>query len=299
MSPLPATLPESLPAATPRSRADRHRAIAARVARAHQALRDESLLSFVSGSTVEELVDERSDVDMSVVLATLPSAAELQSLCLAAGGSLWHWTLGKPEEGGFVVSFVVDGVEVQIGYATHATLTDQLEDLLVRHQPDTPNHKLAEGVLKAEPLVGAAALARWQQRLRDFPQGLREAMAAHAFKTPTPWRAVRQIIHRDTLLWCREIQADACYRLLLALCGLNSRYFTRFQVKRVHRLAAALAIAPPDLAARIDALLSAAPATAFAELHRLEAETLALVALHLPAVDSSLARQRHALFEPG
>ena len=49
-----------------------------------------------------------------------------------------------------------------------------------------------------------------------------------------------------------DLQVDACYRLLQMLCALNRRYFTRFQVKRVHRLEAQLAIAPPRLADRLD-----------------------------------------------
>ena len=108
-----------------------------------------------------------------------------------------------------------------------------------------------------------------------------------------------QIIHRDAGLWCREIQVDACYGLLLMLCGLNGRYFTRFQVKRVHRLASMLAWAPPLLAERIEALLAAAPAEAFVMLHRLEGEALALVAEQLPDVDLEAVRQRRAAFAPG
>jgi len=44
------------------------RAIAQRVADAHAAP-----LAFVSGSVVDELADERSDVDMSVVFDALPA----------------------------------------------------------------------------------------------------------------------------------------------------------------------------------------------------------------------------------
>jgi hypothetical protein len=279
--------------------ADRHRRLAARVAAAHQDLGDARLASFVSGSTVENLVDERSDVDMSVVLQALPEAPRLQACVQAAGGSPWNWSIGDPAEGSFVVSFTLDGTEAQIGYATHTAFEADLDELLLRHNPDTATHKLAEGILKAEPLVNEAVLLAWQARLAVFPPELTLAMVRHALKTPTHWRAAAQIVHRDTSLWCRDIQVDAVYRLLLALAGLNRRYFTRFQVKRLHKLAAALPIAPPRLADRIDTLLAAPPRDAFAELHALEGETLALLAEHLHAVDVSLARQQHARFVPG
>lgn len=282
-----------------RARAARHRALALRVAEAHIAIGDARLCSFVSGSTVEELVDERSDVDMSVVLASLPAPERLQQACRDAGSAGWEWTVGDAAEGSFVVSFKLDGVEVQIGYSTHDALEAHLDDLLVQHDPDTPLHKLAEGILKAEPLIDAATLERIQQRLQAFPEPLRRAMVGHALKTPMPWRAISQIIHRDTVLWCRDLQVDACYRLLLALCGVNRRYHTRFQVKRVHKLAAALAVAPPRLADRIDALLVAPPREAFDALHALEGEVLALIAAELPDIDLAPLHQRRALYAPG
>lgn len=271
-------------------------AIAQRVADAHRGIDDASLLSFVSGSTVEGLADAHSDVDMSVVFAALPDEAVLREACRRAGGSEWIWQIGRLAEGGTVVAFHIDGIEVQIGYCSHAELGADLEDILLAHNPDTPNHKLAEGVLKALPLAGAAQLAAWQARLADFPPALGRAMVANALATPTHWKAAAQIIHRDADLWCREIQVEACYRLLLILCGLNGSYFTRFQVKRMGRLAAKLAIAPPALAERIDALLSAPPRAAFDSLHRLEGEVLDLLAARWPDVDLGPARQRRALY---
>jgi hypothetical protein len=135
----------------------------------------------------------------------------------------------------------------------------------------------------------------------DGPQGrviyqdepLGRAMIEHALLKPAlSWRGIAQLPARDTQLWCRDIQVDTCYRLLHALCGLNGRYFTRFQVKRVGRLAARPAIAPPALAERIDALLSAPPAAAFDALHALEGEVLDLVAAARPEIDLAPAHRR-------
>jgi hypothetical protein len=272
-------------------------AIAQRVADAHRGIDDGSLLAFVSGSTVEDLVDERSDVDMSVVFSTLPDAERLRQACRQVGGE-WTWTMGTPDDGACVVSFLVDGIEVQIGYSTSARLANDLDELLVRHNPDTPLHKLAEGVLKAHALSGATQLAVLQARLAAFPPELGLSMVHHALATPMPWRIVPQLLQRDAGLWLRELQVDACYSLLLALCGLNGRYFTRFQVKRVGRLASLLAIAPAQLAARIDTLLAAPHEAALSQLHHLEGEVLDLVSQHRPQVALDAARQRRTHFQP-
>lgn len=280
------------------SAAHERRRIAQRVADGHRGLDDSSLLAFVSGSVVDDLADERSDVDMSVVLAELPTADVLQAAAARVGGTPWFWSQGELAEGGAVVAFHVDGIEVQIGYATHAALQDQVDELLLRHNPDTPLHKLAEGILKAEPLFGQRPLQALQHRLAAFPPELALAMGRHFVATPTPWRALSQIVHRDAALWCREIFVDASYRLLGLLAAVNLRYFTRFQVKRMHRFAAGLAHVPPDFADRVEAVLKADPLPAARQLLALEAQTFDLVSTHLPAVDLTAARARHAHFKP-
>jgi hypothetical protein len=106
------------------------------------------------------------------------------------------------------------------------------------------------------------------------------------------------MLHRDAELTCRDIQVDACYRVLLVLCGLSGLYFTRFQFKRLRRLASKLTLAPPRLAERIDALLLAPAREAFAALHDLEGEVLDLVAQRLPDVDLAEARRRRERWPP-
>lgn len=53
------------------------------------------------------------------------------------------------------------------------------------------------------------------------------------------------------------------------------------------RFAAPLSLAPRDLAPRIEALLAASPASAFAMLHALESETLALVERLMPDIETA------------
>lgn len=271
--------------------------IAQRVADAHRGIDDASLMACVSGSTVDNIADALSDVDMSVVFATLPEEAVLREACRRAGGE-WFWQAGDLDEG-LVVSFHVDGVEVQIGYSREAGLAAMLDEVLVKHNPDTPNHKLAEGILKAMPLAGADRLDALQHRLAAFPPELGRAMVVHGLAGPVSWRGITQLLHRDAGLWCRELQADACYRFLLVLHGLNRRYFTRFQVKRMQRVASKLAVAPPQLAERIDTLLSAPHREAFIALHALEGEVLGLVAQQMPDVDLAAVRKRREAFAPG
>lgn len=263
-------------------------AIARRVAEAHRGLDDASLFSFVAGSTVAGLADERSDVDMTVAFEALPSEERLRDACRSAGGD-WFYR-DRQGEDELVVSFRADTIEVQIGYSTHAAFDASLDDLLVRHDPDTLNHKLAEGVMKGVALVDPARLDAYRRRLADYPPALGRAMVERGLRPPVSWRGVVLLLHRDAALWCRELQADACYRLLQVLAGLNRVYYTRFQVKRTRAVTEAFAIAPARLAERIDTIVHGSVRDGFDTLYALEGEVLDLVAVHAPEVD--LAKPR-------
>jgi hypothetical protein len=105
-------------------------------------------------------------------------------------------------------------------------------------------------------------------------------------------------VHRDALVWSRELQVQAAYRLLGALAGLNGCYFTTFQFKRMGRFVDTLSRRPPAFGARLEAVLLTPPDAGFASLHALEAEVTDLVAARWPDLDLSAARQRHAAFAP-
>ena len=273
----------------------RHR-LAQRVAEAHRGIDDSTLLAFVSGSVVDGLVDAQSDVDMSLVWSELPAREVLEQACQRAGATAWFWTSGDAGEQQLVVAFHLHDVEVQVAYVSHAVLQQQIDELLVRHNPDTPLHKLGEGILKAEPLFGHRRLQSLQDLLARFPPELALAMARHFSATPTPWKALVQLIDRDAPVWTRDLQVQACYRLLGLLAAINGRYYTTFQNKRLHHFAGTLELAPPGLADRIEALLSAPPRAAAQALYALEGEVLTLLAHRFPTLDLSAAQARRQPF---
>ena len=272
------------------------RGIAQRVADAHEPLLPGAITAMVFGSTGEGLADIRSDIDMSIVFEQLPDEAELAAACRSAGGSAWTWQSGNLHEEGLAVSFPLDGVEVQVVYTDPRILQADLDELLVQHKPDTLNHKVAEGLLKAQPLIAPERVETWRTKVAAFPPALGDAMMRHYLAEPTPWRWFGLMLHRDAQLWSRQLLVEAGYRLFGVLAGLNRCYFTTYQFKRVRRFAAQLAIAPPQLVDRIEALLVAPQPEAFTALYALDGEVLALLAEHAPQIDLSAPRDRRTRF---
>lgn len=273
-------------------------ALAHRVVDAHQALDSDGLTALLIGSTAEGQVDELSDIDMSLVFDTLPEEAALASACQQAGGGAWRMREGDLVDQGLVVAFDVQGIEVQIAYTNPRILHADLDRVLIAHEADSPYHKVCEGLTKAHALCGAERLPAWRERVDAFPPALGDAMMRHWVGQPTPWRWFTLLLRRDAGLWCRELQVQAGYRLFGMLAGLNRRYFTTFQFKRMHRFAASLTLAPPRFADRVENLLAAPLAQAFSALHALEGEVLAMLATHAPQIDLTAAHERRTRFTP-
>lgn len=273
------------------------RAIAQRVAQAHEPLLPGAITAMVFGSTAEDgLADTRSDIDMSIVFEQLPDEAELVAACRSAGGGAWTWQSGNLHEEGLAVSFQLDDIEVQVVYTDPRILQADIDELLVEHKPDTLNHKIAEGLLKARPLIAPERVAAWRAKVQAFPLELADAMMRHHLTEPTPWRWFGLLLQRDAELWSRQLLAEACYRMFGVLAGLNRCYYTNYQFKRVHRFAAGLALAPPQLADRVEALLVAPLPDAFSLLYALDGEVLALLAAHAPHIDLSVAHDKRTRF---
>ena len=89
---------------------------------------------------------------------------------------------------------------------------------------------------------------------------------------------------RDATIWLVESFVESSRNLLGVLAGLNRVYFTTFQFKRMRRFIDQLAIAPENLADRIESLFAGDHAAAVIELEALVRETVALVQLHMPEV---------------
>lgn len=64
----------------------------------------------------------------------------------------------------------------RIGYSSHAGLAREIDQLLVDLNPDTPEHKMGEGVLKAVALAGETRLAALKARLSSLPPALARTM---------------------------------------------------------------------------------------------------------------------------
>jgi hypothetical protein len=245
----------------------------------------------VTGSVAEGCADAHSDIDMTVYYDALPPADAIAGVRTRLGVAELLWSMGDYGEEGFIESYLVDGVECQVGQTTVTQWESEIESVRGGTDPGSPLHKAMSGTLLSVAIAGHERLDQWKARIRDYPHELRVAMVRHHLAPPRPWRLVDRLEARDGRLWWRQMLVEASYNLIGVSAGLSRRYFTPFQFKRASAFLNTLDIAPVDFARRLEEMWSVDARSAAASLRQLSMEMVELVERELPEVDTSAARR--------
>jgi hypothetical protein len=157
---------------------------------------------------------------------------------------------------------------------------------------------LAASLVDGVPLAGATALRPWRARAEHYPDALRIAMVRdHLVFGPHAW--LEMLADRDDVLALHDILGRIARSVVLILLAVNRVYVRSPELKWLPDTLARCPIAPPELDRRIDAILRMEPHLAVAEARRLIDETLELIDLHVPEVDTGPVRRRIAALPRG
>ncbi len=265
--------------------------LARRVVRPYTAL-PQCQAVLLAGSSAEGLSDYYSDIDMSIFYSALPAEDTLRAIRLGNNGSERILNLGDRAEGGFIESYLVDGVEVQLGHITVDAWAQELAVVLEQLDVASPLQKALDGTRYGLALYGAELVAAWKAQVANYPDALAEAMVRHYLRFFPLWLAYERLRTRDALLWRYQGLVEAAQNVLGVLAGLNRVYYSTFQFKRMRHFLAMLSITPPNLAARIEGLFSLDPQPASLALEALVSDVVDLVEQHMPQIDTSAVRAR-------
>jgi len=249
--------------------------LAMRVLDAHRNLPG-LVTSFVTGSTAEGIADEASDLDMFLGFDELPPEADLDAMRQTLDPNEPKWKLGAHADGELLVSIRMDGVEVQYGCQTMASLDGEIDRLVAGEYVRAPEQKIAMGLAIATPLLGGEVFERRRERIARYPEALRNAMIdAHMPRTPI-WRIWQRVEGRDAALWIRKECVECGYLAAGLLAGMNGVWHSDFQFKRITKFCDALTAKPAGLEASFEVLANGplpeaveAARTLFAEIAKL------------------------------
>jgi predicted nucleotidyltransferase len=241
--------------------------------------------AMLAGSAGRGDADFYSDLDLLLYVDGLPAEETFTQIRNAVGGENPS-RRGEPAEDFRSEEFDVDGLRTEVSFVTVARAEQRLDQLLEDVEEfDSPLQKILSGMLEGLPLHGDELVERWQARVRSYPEPLRRAMVERHWNFFPLWYYRAAMAQRDTELWRLDMLLDAAFNLLAVLAGLNRLYFTRFELKRTRALIAKMALAPHQLADRLESLFRLESEAAAYELGRLIDETRALVAAELPDLE--------------
>jgi predicted nucleotidyltransferase len=246
----------------------------------------------VSGSVAEGLCDEYSDCDVMLYYDELPTEEELHLARQQNQGAELIEILGDRLFGAFGESFLINGVECQFAHATISQWEKEMSTVLEEFDVRSPIMKMLYGTLVGIPLYGEALIQQWKAKVANYPDRLSQTMVEKYLKFFPVWGMQEKLARRDTTLWHYQIMVEAVQNLLGVLSGLNRLYYSTFQFKRTSRFIEYIEIAPENLTDRLESLFHDEPQIAVYQLEELVRETVELVEIHMPQVDTSKAKRK-------
>jgi hypothetical protein len=225
----------------------------------------------VTGSVSRGVADDVSDIEVLIVTPDQLDLEKCFSLAAAAGlTNLGTWgPQGVPTKR---VSGYRDGAPIELIWWSRAHAEAAI-DAVFSGDPSTTADAIANGV----SLRTSGLLARWQERLRHYPD---ELALAHIEDAALTWggfaaAGLLTLIRRGERLALVERMTDDALRVVRIVFAMNRVW--QPTSKRFADRAAALPIKPERLAERIeDAVTEPDPRRAVRVMTELQAETVAL-----------------------
>jgi predicted nucleotidyltransferase len=247
--------------------------------------------AIVTGSTATGEADIYSDVEMFIYYDCLPSIEELQLARHQNRGSEPILIFDDRDMGHFGEFYYIDGVQFQIGNSTIEFWEGEMAVVLEQLDVTSPLQKALSGMLDCIPLYGEELISQWKSQIANYPDALARKMVEKHLNFFPLWAVREHLAARDTTLFQHQIRLEAGQNLLGVLAGLNRLYYSTFQFKRMKQFITQMNIAPENLYVRLESLFHIEPLVAANQIKELVAETVELVELHLPEIDTSKVRK--------
>ena len=247
----------------------------------------------VTGSVALGAVDQHSDIDIIIFLAQ-PATDEFfdrqKSIATDSGGGVYG---GSPEEG-FGVYRVIDGTKVDLGFSLVSKTDELINDVLVDHDLDSDKQLIIRGIRQGIPLCGETVIAKWVAATDTYPDALLESVIKANIRVRPIWVLRGMGADRNDRPFLTEEILTIQRQMLSILAALNREYHPG-KLKGVRAFAHTLAIAPPNLYERLEAMLTDDLHPAVDEVERMVNEVFALIDQHAPHIDTDAARSFFAL----
>lgn len=248
----------------------------------------------LGGSPARGWADRYSDLDIVLYWRTL-DARWIKGHPLQAAGARFVTLLDMPEHRAMLEIYTLDGLIVELGHGTTASLRREMTGVTKELHADPAAINALGGFLDALPLHGRARYEEIVARLPPYPDALARKVVER--NAGFFWKGClrHQGIARGESVFVYDGMCAMIKRLVAILAALNRLYFWPGEPRWIDRWSERMRIRPKLLWPRLKRMMEGDRATALADLEALIAEVLALVRKHMPEADLSRVKQFETL----
>lgn len=252
----------------------------------------------VGGSVSRGYADRYSDLEIGVFWSDAPTEAVRKSAVESLGGKLLTFDESPRNE-----LYALDEVAIR-GKTYHGTsmistqhlTVDEMEkglvEVLDHYDTSLDNLALMSAVRDGIPLHGDDLLHAWQRRVAAYPVELAIKIIQENLWFG-PWFCAESYAGRDDILVLNQHFLWIEQNMLQILAALNRFYYPSPEHKWTNELISGMKLSPPDLASRLKQVFRVEPLEGWHRLKALIYETLDLVELHLPEVNTVSLFESH------
>lgn len=252
----------------------------------------------VGGSVSRGYADRYSDLEIGVFWSDPPTEAERKSAVESLGGKLLTFDESPRNE-----LYALDEAAIR-GKTYHGTsmistqhlTVDEMEkglvEVLDRHDTSLDKLALMSAVRDGVPLHGGDLLHAWQRRVVAYPVDLAIKIIQENLWFG-PWFCAESYAGRDDILVLNQHFLWIEQNMLQILAALNRHYYPSPEHKWTNELISGMKLSPPDLASRLKQVFRVEPLEGWHRLKTLIHETLDLVEMHLPEVNTVSLFESH------
>ena len=252
----------------------------------------------VGGSVSRGYADRYSDLEVGVFWSDAPTEAERKSAVESVGGKLLTFDESPRNELYALDEAAIRGktyhgtAMISTQHLTVAEMEKGLLDVLDRYDTSLDNLALVAAVQNGIPLHGADLLHMWQAKIAAYPKELAIKIIQENLWFG-PWFCAESYAGRDDILVLNQHFLWIEQNMLQVLAALNRTYYPSPEHKWADELITKMEIAPPDLSFRMKQVFRVGPLEGWRRLKVLIYETLDLVELHLPEVNTVSLFESH------
>ena len=250
-------------------------------------------IAVLGGSVAQGVADPWSDIDTIVYWDEI-DRDWLETPRAAEGGTRFTWLEHYPGDA-CLEQYRFGSVKADVAHVRLGWLDEMIEGTLSGESFDTTSLDVLRGVQESIVLFGEERYEPIRALVLDYPDALRRAMVETHLRFTPSWIYDGMGRERGDLVVFYEYVLATMRNVVGVLAGLNRVYVAPDKLKRVGAVVSRMELAPPDAAARLEALLDLPREQVRAELDDLVGRTIDLVDEHLADVDTVKARELWSL----